>query len=86
MVYIELYSINTKWIVLGSLLHRVRLHLTLLVLLSTGQLQLGTELSVHLLVVLAQFLLHQIIPTGQLVAVLEGAVANVFYTDKRYVC
>lgn len=67
----------------ASLLYRVRLHLTLLVLLSTGQLQLGTELSVHLLVVLAQLLLHQIIPACQLVAVLEGAVANVFYKDKR---
>lgn len=62
---------------MGSLLHSVRLHLALLVLLVVGLLQLGLELPVHLRVVVAQFLLHQIVPACQLIAVLERAVANV---------
>lgn len=74
--------INTNWIVLGSLLHSVRLHLALLVLLVVGLLQLGLELPVHLRVVVAQFLLHQIVPARQLVAVLERAVANVLCRKK----
>lgn len=74
--------INTNWIVLGSLLHSVRLHLALLVLLVVGLLQLGLELPVHLRVVVTQFLLHQIVPACQLVAVLERAVANVLCRKK----
>lgn len=67
---------------LGSLLHSVRLHLALLVLLVVGLLQLGLELPVHLRVVVAQLLLHQIVPACQLVAVLERAVANVLCRKK----
>lgn len=74
--------INTNWIVLGSLLHSVRLHLALLVLLVVGLLQLGLELPVHLRVVVAQLLLHQIVPARQLVAVLERAVANILCRKK----
>lgn len=74
--------INTNWIVLGSLLHSVRLHLALLVLLVVGLLQLSLELPVHLRVVVAQLLLHQIVPARQLVAVLERAVANILCRKK----
>lgn len=69
--------INTKWIVIGLLLHGMRLHLALLVLLIVSLLQLGLELPVHLRVVVSQFLLHQIVPACQLIAVLKRGVANV---------
>jgi len=49
-----------------------------LLLPTATALQLGLELPEHLLVMGAQLLADRLVPAGQLVAVLEGIVANGF--------